>query len=99
MMYQIFLQILKVIGRMFEECIDTGGKSGTSIAFGVGRFTKEAWHGSDGRSYTPVILLFFVLRVAASLCMLKISLNFKPASKYLWRELCHSLAQTKVRAD
>jgi len=46
--------------------------------------------------YMSVILMFFGLRLAASLCLLKLSLDFKPPAKYFMKELGPALCKISV---
>ena len=48
--------------------------------------------------YASIVVLFFALRLAASLCMLKLSLEFKPASKYIWKELGSAIGNIEVQS-
>ena len=46
--------------------------------------------------YMSVILMFFGLRFAASLCLLNLKLDFKPPAKYIFKDLIPTLCKVTV---
>lgn len=51
-----------------------------------------------GHDYSGVIILYFCLRAATALCILKLDLNFKPKGKKVLRNLSYVLCQVEVLA-
>jgi len=51
-----------------------------------------------GHDYSGVILLYFFLRAATAICILRLDLNFKPKGKKVLRNLSYVLCQVEVLA-